>query len=214
MEWQKFPLDERYEVTRCGKVRSAKTKHIHAQFSVQNRPYVSLGHKLYQVHRVVAWTYIGAKPHDKAHCCHKDGNAWNNDVSNLYWGDSKTNGRDKRRLGEARGENNGRSRLSKEQVLEVAALKGMETDAATARRLGVGTATISHIRTGKNWSYLTGIKYGESSKPRKLDAKRAREIRDKLSNGHRVTELARQYGVQHESIRAVRDGRFYKEEGA
>lgn len=52
----------------------------------------------------------------------------------------------------SRGEQNAKSKLTKDQVKEIR--KSSETNASLARQLGVSPATISHIRTGRNWSWL------------------------------------------------------------
>lgn len=53
-----------------------------------------------------------------------------------------------------RGAKNGQVKLTEAQVLEIFALQDKHT--ATARRFGVSEKAIRKIRSGENWSWLTG----------------------------------------------------------
>lgn len=50
------------------------------------------------VHRLVLEAFVGPRP-DGTECCHIDGNASNNHVSNLYWGTKSQNAQDRVRHG-------------------------------------------------------------------------------------------------------------------
>lgn len=53
-----------------------------------------------------------------------------------------------------RGTCNGRSKLTVEQVLEIRARRGVETQAHLATRFGVAESLISIIQTGKIWTHI------------------------------------------------------------
>jgi hypothetical protein len=208
VEWRKS-IVEGYSVSEYGDVRNDKTGLILRQVCVRKRPYIGLRKKLYQVYRLVAWAFHGPKPHEGSHVCHIDGDANNNHYSNLYWGDKNTNGLDDRRNGSKRGVKNGRCRVTPDQVMEIVALGRTESDKKTAKRFGLGSATVSHIRTGKNWSHLTGIER-EIIGTKKLCAAQVSEIKAALQQGKGVTELGREYGVTHNTIAKIRDGKTWK----
>jgi hypothetical protein len=56
------------------------------------------GGKYFQVHRLVLFAFVG-KPPEGHECRHLDGNARNNDVSNLCWGTPQDNWDDRRKHG-------------------------------------------------------------------------------------------------------------------
>lgn len=52
--------------------------------------------RCFRVHRLVASAWLGYQP-PNVHCCHKDDVKTNNHISNLYWGNAKTNAEDYKR---------------------------------------------------------------------------------------------------------------------
>ena len=52
--------------------------------------------RCFRVHRLVASAWLGYRP-PNVHCCHKDDVKTNNHISNLYWGNAKTNAEDYKR---------------------------------------------------------------------------------------------------------------------
>lgn len=48
------------------------------------------------VHCIMAWTFLGPQPVGRL-VCHRDGNEYNNDPSNLYYGTPKDNAQDRER---------------------------------------------------------------------------------------------------------------------
>lgn len=107
--------------------------------------------KKHKVHRLVAEAFI-SNPQLCSQVNHISGIKTNNDVSNLEWVTAQqnilhafTNG-----LMSANGENNGRSKLTMDQVKEIRACKSM-TKISIAKKYGVSPSTISDIVNNKTW---------------------------------------------------------------
>ena len=107
------------------------------------------------IHSLVMAAFIGPRP-EGYQINHKDGNKANNHVSNLEYITPLENVRHAHRTGlsSQNGENNVRNKLTEENVHEIRRLRGKETQKSMAARLGVCQATITHIATGRNWSWL------------------------------------------------------------
>ena len=52
----------------------------------------------------------------------------------------------------ARGEDNGKAKLTAAQVVEIR--KGTETDSVLAERYGINPVYLGHVRRGTNWSHI------------------------------------------------------------
>jgi hypothetical protein len=97
IEVKPYPYDEKYFVTKCGKIFSMDYKKwLDPNITRLGYNYCSLKNprtknKFIAVHRVVAYTYLGEPPLDKEEINHKDGNKLNNHVSNLEWCSRKEN---------------------------------------------------------------------------------------------------------------------------
>jgi hypothetical protein len=163
--WRPAPgWEGRYEVSDHGRVRriapagGAKVGHIlkpsrHPQG--YRTVYLSLApgiRKGVTVHKLVAIAFIGPRPAGYV-TNHKDGDKTNNRATNLEWVTQLENMRHAFATGlaanRARGLRNGNGRLTDEQVAEIRASQGVETNAATARRYGIDPSTVSRIRAGR-----------------------------------------------------------------
>jgi hypothetical protein len=97
IEVKPYPYDEKYFVSKCGKIFSMDYKKwLDPNITRLGYNYCSLKNprtknKFIAVHRVVAYTYLGEPPLDKEEINHKDGNKLNNHVSNLEWCSRKEN---------------------------------------------------------------------------------------------------------------------------
>lgn len=110
------------------------------------------------VHWMVAEAFIGPRPHGH-HINHKDGIKHNNNASNLEYVTPSDNQRHAYAIGlkSARGENNGRSKLTTEQVLEIIAIGNSAPRgwlSKKSREWGVGVAVLSSIKTGRDWTHI------------------------------------------------------------
>lgn len=115
------------------------------------------------VHRLVALAWIGYPPFEGAEVRHNpDPSRYNNHYLNLMYGTHKENQEDMVRHGHSRlgqvgsrGEKNGGSKLTKEQVVEILqrVLCG-DTKSGIAEDFNVSPVTIWRIATQKNWSHV------------------------------------------------------------
>ena len=106
------------------------------------------------VHRLVLESFHGDAPHG-CECCHKDGDATNNAVSNLYWGTRKQNQADSIRHGTKKnppnffGEKSSAAKLSDMQVSEIRANAhdGLSIS-AVSRHYGISRTHVRRILCG------------------------------------------------------------------
>ena len=113
--------------------------------------------KMMRVHRLVLETFIGPCP-DGMECRHLDGDAANNNISNLAWGTRKENDADKVAHGTtARGEQQGASKLREWDVKWIRWFtdNGYASNRYLADVFGVCQAQISRIHTRQEWAWLT-----------------------------------------------------------
>jgi hypothetical protein len=107
------------------------------------------------VHKLVLEAFEGKCP-DGHETRHLDGNRQNNLLTNLAWGTSSDNEKDKVRHGTSqRGEGNAMSSLSTEDVREIISrYNAGESQRALASVYGVHQPQISRIVNGKRWGHL------------------------------------------------------------
>ena len=172
VEWREV-LGE-YEVSNTGLVRSMGTKKLlvlrlneQGYFVVQLRLYG--GNRNCLVHRVVANAFI-ENPRGAPCINHKDGVRHNNFVENLEWvthSENSLHGIHVLGTERPKGERHGRTKLTNEQVLEIAGELSRVANgrrrapwgslAVLAKKHGVSQSVISQIWSGKHWSHVTGI---------------------------------------------------------
>lgn len=108
------------------------------------------------VHHVVAREFIGTRPFG-AYVCHKDGDATNNNVGNLYYGTPTENMQDAVRHGTtSRGVKNTKAKLSESDVtrIKTSDLSKYGSKTKLAKEFGVSLQTVSSIAHGRNWGWL------------------------------------------------------------
>jgi len=107
------------------------------------------------VHRAVAKAFIRL-PRKGEEVRHLDGIKTHNWFENLCYGTKLDNARDRDRHGRtAKGENGGTSVLKNADVIKIREqLKAGRLQKVIALNYGVCKGTISHIKTGRNWSWL------------------------------------------------------------
>ena len=102
------------------------------------------------VHTLVAAAFIGARPNG-LEVCHNDGNASNNQPSNLRYDTHAANVADTRRHGrDPSGERNGQHKLTMAQVLTV--LSDSRPQRVIAEELGCSQQAVSDIKRGRRWA--------------------------------------------------------------
>lgn len=108
-----------------------------------------------RVHRLVCKEVNGPPPtpqHEAAHLC---GNSGCCAPRHLVWKTPSENATDKLIHGtHSRGERHGSAKLNREQVLEIRALRGIESLRSIARRFGVSRSAVSEILAGRRWKWL------------------------------------------------------------
>lgn len=150
-----------YEVSDQGRVRSLKSGLFLKPFF--NRGYFKVNlhkdsvQKLWQVHQLVAYSFLGDPPaglivlHGPAGCrC--------NSLTNLSYGTHKQNSQDRLRDGTLPfGTDVHTCKLSEEQVLDIfhAKLSRSFSRKALAAKHNISEACVKAIRSGRNWGWLT-----------------------------------------------------------
>jgi hypothetical protein len=119
---------------------------------------VCLFKKVIKVHRLVALTFI-PNPNNYPLVMHLDDNPSNNHVDNLRWGTPKHNSEDrnnKDRQAKLKGEKNGASKLTEQQVEEIKSkLSGKYGELTRlSKEYNVSITLIYYIRKNKNWTHI------------------------------------------------------------
>lgn len=105
------------------------------------------------------------------------------------------------------------TRLTAEDVLAIhSRLLDGDSGVSIARDFGVSQQTVSSIRTGECWGNVTGLSPrtpGEHTGRGKLSRPDVLAISEELRRGARAIDLAKQYGVSHNTIYLIRTGRIW-----
>ena len=156
--------------------------------------------RCWAVHRLVLLAFL---KFEGIQARHLNGDPHDNRLSNLAWGTPAQNAQDKHHTG---------TYWIRDAVLTEAAVRAIYQSCAMSCSLatwyGVSEATISLIKSRKNWARIT-VGLGPPGRPaRKLTADAVMQIR--RSNGKESTAaMARRFGVSAELVRGVRNGKFY-----
>jgi hypothetical protein len=153
--WKKLDEDPRYWVSDNGVVKGVNGKVLSPHVDKDGYATVRIAGKTYRIHRLVATSFIGPKP-DGYEIGHRDGDSSNNCVENLKYCTHAENIADKTLHGTiARGQQNGKSRLTDSQVVDIKRriLSG-ESSASIALDYGVVGGTIDHIKQGRTWRHI------------------------------------------------------------
>lgn len=133
----------------CIEWQRGRQKYGHGRAWYENRKWL--------VHRL-AWIFANGPIPEGLYVCHKCDNPPCCNVDHLFLGTHLDNMADRERKGRNpvhKGEENGGSKLTEEQVIEILNTpKVLGSGRALAKRFGVTDSAIYLVRKGKNWAYL------------------------------------------------------------
>lgn len=113
------------------------------------------GSKALALHRARLAAFQGDPPEGKPHCCHADGNAKNNDLSNLRWGSHDENMDDVAKHGSRKGGKNPSAKIDEKVALALYILTHLNlVDSRIYSALHISKAQISKIKIGGAWSHM------------------------------------------------------------
>ncbi len=218
----------------CLKTRIKKlAKGLHGHLSIALYKHSIV--KTYYIHRLVLEAFVGSCP-DGCEASHLDGNPKNNHHENLCWETHAENmqrtyehgtSSKGRTIPKLQGENNGSSKFTDEQVLEMHRmyLTGQHTLIEIAHKFGADMSYIADIVNGvvrkhlnldiapksiKRNNVLRTRKRGEENGFAKLKDEWIPEIRMSRSNGMTIASIARRYGVSEGCIHDVVHRKTFK----
>lgn len=152
-------INDFISVSNCGDIKS-HGKLIKGEICENGYKRIHVSHKganhKYLVHRLVAEVFI-PNPENKPCVNHKDGNKLNNCVDNLEWCTHSENNSHAYKTGlkSAKGEQNGASKLTEEDVAYIRThyiKRSREFGfAAFGRKFGVDAKTVEHAYKGVTW---------------------------------------------------------------
>jgi hypothetical protein len=173
-EWRVVSDWPDYEVSNFGRVRKATDGlngtggviypkgHIRKLYRHKGHHWVGLTRdrttKTRGVAPLVCAAFHGPKPSWRHEALHNNGDGYDDRADNLRWGTRLENQNDKDRHGRTpKGSKHWRSRLTEDQVLEIKRdlATGILQGAELARKYGVPPQTISNIKNGLCWRWLT-----------------------------------------------------------
>ena len=166
-EWRIIPEFPRYEISNLGGVKSftQKDPYILGGNIVGKGYYAVSLHKFVNkkkvirrkyIHRLVAEIFI-PNPLNKEEVNHKDGNKLNNYMTNLEWVTKSENMQHAVKMGlfhthDCKGKNNGRSKLSEDEVRNIRKSTGVSEK--IAKEYGITGQQVRNIRRGVSWKHL------------------------------------------------------------
>lgn len=151
-----------FEVSECGVIRNAKTKHVKSQY-ISSTGYYMISvtcngrSKPKRVHRIIAEVFI-PNPDNKPDVNHKDGNKLNNSISNLEWVTHSENMKHafKNGLANNTGAKNGMAKLNEDKVRRI---KQMLSDGVSQYKIakiigGISRSAIMNIKNRNQWKHI------------------------------------------------------------
>lgn len=179
-EFRDIPGWPGYRVSRSGIILSCRTNGGNCSDSWRLRKpqrsrdgyyLIMLHHKgetiFTSVHSLVLMAFVGPRPNGYV-ACHNNSVRTDNRVSNLRWDTQQGNIDDKSILGTtAKGERNGRAKLTADGVLKIIHLRSslQLSFGAIARQVGISKRQVMRIIKGEQWKHVTKIKtHGQKAK--------------------------------------------------
>lgn len=200
-QYEPIPFASKYLIDKSGNILSKRLKrHLKTcKASGYDRLWIEGddGRRAqYLVHRLVAMTYL-ENPENKEQVNHKDGNKSNNHVDNLEWVSRKENMKHafETGLNSNVGENNGKARLTENQVLEIyqLCLNGLG-NTEIAEIFGINKNMVNLIRGKYSWSYLLKdlpdvVRHNRSPRLTEEQKSLAIELRNSGKTSKEVSEI-------------------------
>ena len=158
-EWKFIKGFEDYDISNQGRIKSWKNipskilkSHIRDERYNTITLYNTEGQSLKYVHRLVAIAFI-RNPENKPEVNHKDGNKSNNKSNNLEWCTESENELHAYKIGlkNAKGENNGRSKLNSFQVRVIRKTKDLN-HTELGEIFNISRSVITLIINNKIWT--------------------------------------------------------------
>jgi len=153
-----------------------------------------------KIHRLVAAAFLTPKI-EGLQVNHINGNKKDNRLDNLEYVTQEENHRHALLTGlKAKGETNGRSKLTKSEVLDIRNRLRSETQMAVVRRYGISRRAIRSIADRTNWAWL------KEDGSMETIGKRIQEVRSK--SGWTQKELAEKIGYGEQHISNLENDRY------
>lgn len=149
-----------YFISSFGRVKSIRRKN-----EIIRKTFISRGYEVItivnakkllsrRVHRLVLEAFIPNKS-SNLQAAHINGDSKDNRIENLMWATCKENQSHKSLHGTlARGNRNGKSKLTEEQVKEIMSLLSTASCSEISRMYGVSAPTIHDIKQKRSWSWM------------------------------------------------------------
>jgi hypothetical protein len=160
--WESYGVSKDGFVARIkGGVRGASVGLVLSPYMHKTRGYLMVRlydrdrRKTFDVHRLVAMTFLGDIP-SGMHVCHNNGIKTDCRLSNLRIDTVVSNSNDKILHGRTnKGEKNGKNKYSEDQIkdLKLRILNG-ETNKSIANNFGMPLSYVRNIRNGYKWKWL------------------------------------------------------------
>ena len=211
--WRRFKYNGKmtnYDISTSGKIRFHDTKIVKPIFGLSKKGYekISLkipneGTKPFQVHRIVAMTFI-PNPENKPQVNHIDGCKTNNHVYNLEWVTNDEN-RNHAIINDLL-----HSTLTKKNVRDICEVlsSGNYTYDSLSKKYNCAPETIRAILIGKTWKRISS---GYVFKlKRRLDEKDAHQACKFLEEGYSPEEIGKILNCSKEVIKRIKYRKNWK----
>jgi len=160
-EWENYGISEDAEIIRLVARKGAQKGLVLKQHLHKTRGYLTVRlydrdrQKTFDVHRLMAMTFLGGVPNGM-HVCHTNGIKTNCHLKNLRIDTISANEKDKVNHGTSnRGERFGRSKYTEKQVIEAKKLLLYGCSAKDISAItGISLGSVQAISSGANWSWL------------------------------------------------------------